>query len=430
MFNQITGCEGLSQWMSVHNLTAASVDLDTFNIVNAIKVGVQANGDAALCDYTQQFDNVNLESDQLKLSLSDIKAAYDEVDDAIIAALKNAAANIKEYHLKQRPSSWEDQTSERTYGVQYRPISAVGLYVPGGRAAYPSSVLMTAIPAAIAGCQRIVMVSPPTGGKIPPIVLVAADLAGVTEVIQVGGAQAVFALAYGTQTIQPVDKIVGPGNRFVTAAKQMVYGTVDIDKPAGPSEVCVYIDSNDYSAYAAAEMWAQLEHDPDASAICICANEAIANSVNQHAQNQLPTLSRQDILNQSKQKGIIVLVSSRDQALQCINQAASEHLVLLSQQSQALRKDVQHAGSIFCGPYTPVTLGDYYAGPNHVLPTARSARFASPLGVMDFVKYSSYLEYSKTALKAAASDIDYITRAEGFDAHNNAVKVRLGDDKN
>ncbi len=425
MFNEIKGLKSLKNWMSTHNLNESSIDMDTFNIVNSIKVGIQANGDKALCDYTERFDQVKLTPESLRVTSDQIKAAYNDVDQSVVTALKNAAKNIHDYHLKQVPADWEDQTSNRTYGIQYRPIAAVGLYVPGGRAAYPSSVLMTAIPAVIAGCQRIVMVSPPTGGEIPATVLVAADIAGVTEIYQIGGAQAVFALAHGTNQIEAVDKIVGPGNRFVTAAKQMVYGTVDIDKPAGPSEVCVYIDSNAYAAYAAAEMWAQLEHDPDASAICITSNQAIANAVNQDASQQLTKLQRQSVLNESKHNGVIVLVENEDEALDCINYTASEHLVLLSDEAMNLRKQVNHAGSIFCGPFSPVTLGDYYAGPNHVLPTARSARFASPLGVMDYMKYSSYLEYNKDALKNVAADINEITMVEGFDAHNQAVKIRF-----
>ena len=284
---------------------------------------------------------------------------------------------------------------------------------------------MTAIPAVIAGCKRIVMVSPPTGGQIPPIVLVAADIAGVTDIIQVGGAQAVFGLAYGTSLISPVDKIVGPGNRYVTAAKQMVYGVVDIDKPAGPSEVCVVVDQSNYTAYAAAEMWAQLEHDPDASAICIVKDDALIPEIQKHATDQLNHLNRQEILAESKQNGVIVTVNNQDELITTINHCASEHLVLISDQPADIRKQVNHAGSIFCGPYTPVTLGDYYAGPNHVLPTARSARFASPLGVMDFVKYSSYLEYTHSELESVAKDIDALTTVEGFDGHNQAVKVRL-----
>ena len=423
MFEIINKLSQLKHWQSNHQLESSSINMDTFNIVSDIQKQIIANKDAALKAFTQQFDNVDIEN--IQVTHTEIKSAYNHVDQNYINALKSAAKNIDGYHQKQVPNDWEDSTPNRIYGVQHTALESVGLYVPGGRAAYPSSVLMSAIPAKIAGCERIVMVSPPTGGDIPPAVLVAADIAGITEVYRVGGAQAVFALAHGTQSIQAVDKIVGPGNKYVTAAKQMVYGRVDIDKPAGPSEVCVAIDSIDYAAYAAAECLAQLEHDPDASAIVITTSNDIAAAVNHHATEQLKTLKRQDIINQSKQHAVIVVVDSEDELLQSINQAASEHLVLLVSEPNILRSQVRHAGSIFCGPYSPVSLGDYYAGPNHVLPTARSARFASPLGVMDFMKYSSYLEYSKQALKNAQSDIQALTLAEGFDAHYQAVAVRF-----
>ena len=429
MFHEIKGLLELKNWMKSKNLSGSSISEETYNQVAKIKNMVLGSGDDALCELTKQFDQVDLPPNQLKVTEAQIKSAYKNVDEHVVSALKRAARNIKEYHLKQYPSNWDDQTENRTYGVQYTAIDAVGLYVPGGRAAYPSSVLMAAIPAVIAGCERIVMVSPPTGGQIPAIVLVAADIAGVTEIYQIGGAQAVFALAYGTKNIQQVDKIVGPGNRFVTAAKQMVYGVVDIDKPAGPSEVCIYCNDQNHTAFAAAEMWAQLEHDPDASAICIVDSTNLCYSINAHASTQLKTLKRQSILNESKANGVIVVVNNEEEAIECINYAASEHLVLLPENAnKVIRPLIKHAGSIFCGPFSPVTLGDYYAGPNHVLPTARSARFASPLGVMDFMKYSSYLEYSFDQLQQSAADIDKLTNAEGFDAHNQAVKVRLTND--
>ena len=425
MFMTLTSVDELKQWMNDHQLSSSSIDMETFSIANEVKSAILKDGDQALINYTQKFDGVHLISDQLKISNGQIDVAFDEVNDQLIQALKNAAKNIEAYHLNQVPSDWEKTEKDQTYGVQYRPLDAVGLYVPGGRAAYPSTVLMTAIPAKIAGTKRRVMVSPPTGGRIPPSVLVAAQIAGINEIYQIGGAQSIFALAYGTQSILAVDKIVGPGNRFVTAAKQMVYGVVDIDKPAGPSEVCVFIDDINYASFAAAEMWAQLEHDPDASAICICSSNAIAEAVNNYAKKQYRNLKRQAILAESQSNAIITVLDSNTEQLSAINYCASEHLVLLSNAADDYRHQVNHAGSIFSGPYTPVTLGDYYAGPNHVLPTARSARFASPLGVMDYMKYSSYLSYTKTKLESVETDINELTEAEGFDAHNQAVKVRL-----
>ncbi len=426
MFNVINGVPELKQWMDDHQLSSALIDMDTYTIVNDIKDQVIKNKDLAIKKLTEKFDKVNLDS--FLVTKSHIKSAYNNVSSDYISALKSAANNIHEYHKKQLPTNWEDSNTDRTYGVQFSPLDSVGLYVPGGKAAYPSSVLMTAIPANIAGCERIVMVSPPTGGGIPAPVLVAADISGVSEIYQVGGAQAVFALAFGTEEIEAVDKIVGPGNKFVTAAKQMVYGVVDIDKPAGPSEVCVSIDNENDAEYCAAECFAQLEHDPDASAVVLATSKEIAKKVNESAMVQFQKLNRQNIINESKNNAVIVIIDSVDEMVDAINQVASEHLVLLSDQAKNYLKKVRHAGSIFCGSYSPVTLGDYYAGPNHVLPTTRSARFASPLGVMDFMKYSSYLEYTKEALINSKLDIKTLTMAEGFDAHYQAVAIRCEND--
>jgi histidinol dehydrogenase len=427
MFKFVTGCDDLKQWINGSNLRSSSIDMTTYEIVNGIKSLVENDGDKGLTKLTKKFDQVSLTPNELRVSESAIQAAYQAVDPAYIESLKKAAKNIEDYHLNQRPKNWEKSSPDQTYGVQFSALDSVGLYVPGGRAAYPSSVLMTAIPAKIANCPRIVMVSPPTGGQIPASVLVAADLSGVNEIYQIGGAQAVFALAYGTESISPVDKIVGPGNKFVTAAKQLVYGVVDIDKPAGPSEVCVYVDELRYAPYAASEMLAQLEHDPDAAAICIATSGDIADAVNMAAAKQVQSLTRRAIIDESKQNAVIAFIDTHDEALAAINDCASEHLVLVSDAANELRPHVKHAGSIFCGPYTPVALGDYYAGPNHVLPTARSARFASPLGVMDYMKYSSYLSYSDVALKEATMDLQNLTTAEGFDAHFNSVQVRINE---
>lgn len=423
MFTIVHNTHALTKFLNDNQLTSSNIDMDTLAIVSGIQDQVVSNGNAALKQLTQAFDHVDI--DELLVSEAAIKQAYHHVDAAYVQALTVAAKNIYEYHDHQRPVNWEDANTDRIYGVQYTALEAVGLYVPGGRAAYPSSVLMTAIPAKIAGCDRLVMTSPPTGGDIPAAVLVAADIGGVTEVYRVGGAQAIFALAHGTEDIRPVHKIVGPGNKYVTAAKQMVYGTVDIDKPAGPSEVCVVIDDAAYVAYAAAECLAQLEHDPDASAIVIASSDAIAKAVNDAAVEQVCHLSRRSIIQASKQHAAIAVIPDEDDRVIAINQVASEHLVLLVHHPMDMRRRIRHAGAIFCGPYSPVTLGDYYAGPNHVLPTAGAARFASPLGVMDFMKYSSYLQYTKPALKQAAPDMASLTSAEGFDAHMQAVNIRF-----
>jgi histidinol dehydrogenase len=414
----------LKAWC-LHRSRQASMDADTIRDVMAIKAAVVDRGDAAVCDYTAQFDGVVVAPSALRVTPEQVAAAYKQVSESVVDALRRAAANIQAYHRHQIPRNWHYSEEGRCYGAQFNAIDAVGLYVPGGRAAYPTSVLMTAIPAIIAGCSRVVMVSPPTQGAINPTVLVAADIAGVSEIYSIGGAQAIIALAYGTDTIPAVDKIVGPGNRYVTAAKQLVYGVVDIDKPAGPSEVCVYVDTPAYAAYAAAEMWAQLEHDPDASAVAITTSPQIAEAIQIAAADQQTVLTRQTILRQSAANAVIAVVDNHEDSIAAINQCASEHVVLLTDTAEYMRTLVRHGGSLFCGPYTPVTLGDYYAGPNHVLPTARSARFASPLGVMDFMKYSSYLETTQAWLADVATDIAHLTQAEGFDAHYQAVAIRL-----
>ena len=308
------------------------------------------------------------------------------------------------------------------YGNRYTPLESAGIYVPGGRAAYPSTVLMDAIPAQLAGVPNIVMVTPPS---VPSQVLVAADLCGLTEIYRVGGAQAVFALADGTTSVPKVDKIVGPGNVYVTQAKQMVYGKVDIDKPAGPSEVLVVIEDLEYAPFAAAEMLAQLEHDPLANAVVVATSVDVLDAVESSFKDQLTRLKRQEVLAESVQFACFVQAESTDQMIDYINHIASEHLSLCMDDYQPILDKVKHAGSIFCGPYTPVTLGDYYAGTNHVLPTEGTARFASPLGVMDFMKYSSVLSYSKLSLQAVQTDLHVLTEMEGFDAHFNAVEVRV-----
>ncbi len=423
MLDILNGTSQFINWLTTKKRDASGIDMDTLTTVKSIQHIIIQNGDIGLCELSNKFDKTSFTPNDLKVQPSAINAAKQAVAPSLIESLKIAAKNISEFHMHQIPTPWTATPSDGVeYGIQYTPLDDVGLYVPGGRAAYPSSVLMTGIPAKIAGCKRLVMVSPAINGKIPESVLVAADIVGITEIYSIGGAQAIFALAHGTESIPSVDKIVGPGNKYVTAAKQLVYGLVDIDKPAGPSEVCVYIDTINYVPYAAAELLAQLEHDPDASAVAIATTTDIAIAINEALAIQRPKLNRQHILDESIHHAVIVVDPN---GIECCNTAASEHLVILSDNATAIRKQVTHAGSIFCGPYTPVTLGDYIAGPNHVLPTQRAARFSSPLGVMDFMKYSSHLSYSKSALSAVADDVNTLTTAEGFDAHNAAVTVRL-----
>jgi histidinol dehydrogenase len=383
--------------------------------------------DAALLEFTRKFDRLTVPEFEFKVSKKEIELAYTQVSKTLISALKKAKANITRYHRYQKPKSWTKKPKNGIeLGLRYTPIERVGIYVPGGRAAYPSTVLMNAIPAIIAGVDDVIMVTPPQpDGTIAPSVLVAADLCGVTHIYKIGGAQAVFALAYGTQTIPKVDKIVGPGNAYVTRAKELVYGIVDIDKPAGPSEVLVYCEDPKYATYAAAEMLAQLEHDPLASAITVSTRQDTLDAIQTALDIQITECQRQSVLLKSIANRSLVLAKTQSDALRLINEIASEHLVLLVDNPKDLLPDIRHAGAIFMGPYTPVTLGDYVAGPNHVLPTSKAARYASPLTVMDFMKSTSLITYSKPALQSIAATLKTLTDAEGFDAHYLAVETRL-----
>lgn len=418
---RISSFASFEQWQSDYRKAlSAQASQDLRGLLSDMRARIAMEGDSAIYEYSQKFDNTELGYD-LKVSPIRIEAAYEEVDDAYISALKTAAENIRAFHQNQLPENWELDRDGVRYGNRYTALESVGLYVPGGRAAYPSTVLMDAIPAVLAGVEQLVMVTPPS---VTAPVLVAADLCGVKDIYLVGGAQAVFALADGTTSVPKVDKIVGPGNVYVTQAKQMVYGKVDIDKPAGPSEVLVYLEDVKYASFAAAEMLAQLEHDPLANAI-VLAKPDVLTAVEAAFNQQLPTLKRQNVLSESVRFACFVEVESAEVAITYINHIASEHLSLILDDYQAVLDKVKHAGSIFCGPYTPVTLGDYYAGTNHVLPTEGTARFASPLGVMDFMKYSSFLSYDQSVLAQAKDDLKILTDAEGFDAHFNAVTQRL-----
>ena len=404
---------------------SANPELD--QMLQAMKTEIQKEGDSAVIQYIKKWDDLQ-DPDTFELTVSDteIDDAYDRVDSQYLNALKLAHDRIYDFHDKQCPQTIDYTQNGTRYGLRYTAIDTVGLYVPGGLASYPSSVLMNAIPAKLAGVQEIVMVSPPNKeGCIPDEVLAAAKVCGVSNIVKVGGAQAIFALAYGTKSIPVVDKIVGPGNLYVTKAKQLVYGTVDIDKPAGPSEVLVYCHDLKYADYAAAELLAQLEHDPMASAICFASSQEILAAISSAFDSQLPELKRQAILQKSKEHALGCVIEDSSELVSAINDVASEHLVLLMDDYDTLLNAVKHAGSIFCGPYTPVTLGDYFAGPNHVLPTHKAARFASPLGVMDFMKASSFLSYSKKQLAEDKEHLQRLTDKESLDGHMNAVNRRF-----
>ncbi|MGM0881674.1 MAG: histidinol dehydrogenase [Bacillota bacterium] len=395
-----------------------------------IVADVKAEGDAALLRYTEQHDRVKLDAASLRVTQQEIEAAYDQVDAAFLTAIREAAVNVRVFHEKQMRTSWMDLQQDGTLlGQIMRPLKRVGVYVPGGKAAYPSSVLMNVIPAQVAGVPEIVMVTPPaTGGKagIDPYILVAAAEAGVKEMYRVGGAQAIAALAYGTASIAPVDKICGPGNIYVALAKRAVFGAVDIDSIAGPSEIVVLADDSADPAYIAADLLSQAEHDEMASAILITPSQQLAEAVAAEVERQLSTLPRQDIARSSIDSyGAVLLVDSIEAGIDVVNQLAPEHLEVLTVDPMRLLGHIQNAGAIFLGPYSSEPVGDYFAGPNHIIPTNGTARFSSPVNVDDFLKKSSLIYYSKEALLANGDKIMTLARHEGLEGHARAIEIRL-----
>ena len=387
---------------------------------------VRTRKDDALLEYTEKFDHVKLDS--LIMSEEEIEAVMSKVDASLIADLKEAAENIACYHEKQLQEGYEIQKEDGVYlGQRVIPLERVGVYVPGGRAAYPSTVLMNVIPAKIAGVKEIVMVTPPSAdGSVDPVIAAAAHIAGVTRICKVGGAQAVAALAYGTQSIPRVDKIVGPGNAYVACAKRMVYGKVDIDMIAGPSEILVIADKDADPEYVAADMISQAEHDPMASSILITDDETLVEKVEEALQRQSDALPRQEIISQSLSNyGTVMVCDTIEECIEKANAIAPEHLELMVQDARSWLPLVRNAGSVFLGYYTCESIGDYFGGCNHVLPTNGTARFASALSCDSFIKKSSYLHYSKEALQRDGGKIMNIAHHESLDGHANAVKVRM-----
>ncbi|MUV38620.1 Histidinol dehydrogenase [Lentibacillus sp. JNUCC-1] len=386
---------------------------------------VQADGDQALFALTEQFDGARL--DQLTVSDKEIEAAWTNVSKDFIHALKTASDHIKAFHEAQKEMSWFlEQTHQKWLGQKVTPIEKVGVYVPGGKAAYPSTVLMNAIPAQIAGVKNLVMTTPPDeNGSVSPEVLVAADLAGVKTIYKLGGAQAIAALAYGTESVEKVYKIVGPGNAYVARAKKWVYGDVAIDMIAGPSEICIVAEPSAPPAFVAADLLSQAEHDEDAAAICITTSLATAEAIQKEILKQTAQLERQAIIETSLERhGAIIIADNMDEAINIVNDLAPEHLQLMIDDPHKYTEAVEHAGAIFLGNYSPEALGDYFAGPNHTLPTSGTAKFSSPLGVYDFVKKSSIIQYSETALLQAADMITTLARSEQLTAHANAIQIR------
>jgi histidinol dehydrogenase len=399
--------------------------------VDEILAAVRARGDAALCEYTTRFDGWSPASaGDLALTAADFEAAERAIPADVRAALEYAADRIERYHAAAMPKSWR-MTDEHgsVLGQEIRPLDRVGVYVPGGRAAYPSTVLMTVVPARVAGVQEIVLVTPAAGGRVEPVVLAAARLAGVTEGYRIGGAQAIAALAYGTARIARVDKIVGPGNIYVALAKARVFGQVGIDMVAGPSEVVVVADATADPDWVASDMLAQAEHDPMARALLVTDAGELIPKVAAALERQLAALPRRAIAAEAlRANGALIRVASLDDAVALANRLAPEHLELLVAVPAAVLPRVRHAGAVFLGRHTPEVVGDYVAGPNHVLPTAGTARFASPLGTEDFVKRSSVIEYSPGGLRDAAPHLRTLTRVEGLAGHGNAADLRLRTD--
>lgn len=390
-------------------------------VVREILAEVREKGDRALLHFTRKFDKVELTAEQLKVTDKEISQAYKKVKESFFDPLKKAVQNITAYHRKQKSDEWfETLPLDVVLGQRLIPLEKVGVYVPGGRAIYPSSVLMNVIPAKVAGVKEIILVSPP---PISPYVLVAAAEVGVSSIFKVGGAQAIAALAYGTETIPKVDKIVGPGNIYVTLAKKEVFGEVGIESLAGPSDVLIIADGDADPEFIAADLLAQAEHDPSSSAVLATSSQTLLEKVEKEISRQIKKLSRKKIIEQAEI--ILLQVETIRQAIEIANRVAPEHLELEIGSPQRVLEQIKNAGAVFLGPHSPVAVGDYIAGPNHVLPTGGTARFSSPLGVYDFVKHQSIIGYTKPALKNVWKDVKLLAEIEGLDAHARSIDVRF-----
>lgn len=419
--------EDKSQQISELTKTNTAGTSDYAAVVQEILDNVKERGDAALIDYTAKFDGAKISA--IRVSEEEITAGMAQVDPAFLQVLQRAKANISEFHEKQVTQGFMLTRNGAVMGQRVLPLAKVGVYVPGGTAAYPSTVLMNVIPAKIAGVAKIVLVTPPLqDGSVNPAILAAAKVAGVDEIYRIGGAQAVAALAYGTESVPQVDKIVGPGNIYVAAAKRLVYGTVDIDMIAGPSDVLIVADETANPVHVAADLLAQAEHDVNAQAILVTTQRSLAEATQKEVAQQTAKLPRKAIIEQSIAKnGKIILVENLERALEVANEIAPEHLELAVADPFAWLDQVENAGSVFLGHNTPEVLGDYLAGPNHTLPTERTARFYSPLSVDDFVKHSQYLYYGEAAMKAVADDVILFAETEGLGGHANSIRLRKGE---
>ena len=401
-------------------------DLTAAEIVDKIVGDVRRDGDEAVIKYTKLIDRTEFTPEEFVVTEAEYEAAYQEADPAVVESLRKAAENVRRYHQEQKPNSWMTYRDKGSIlGQSVIRLDRVGIYVPGGTAAYPSSVIMNAMPAVVAGVKEIIMMVPPKNGKINPYVLVAAKEAGVSKIFKIGGAQAIAAMAFGTETIPRVDKITGPGNIFVTLAKKAVYGHCDIDMLAGPSEILIVADKTADPAYTAADMLSQAEHDMLASSIVITDSPELAEKVAAEAEKQLKVLPREEITRASLDRnGMIIITEDIMQAVELANVSAPEHMEVLTEQPFQLLPYIRHAGAVFLGAYSPEPLGDYFAGPNHVLPTGGTARYYSVLNVETFMKRTSIISYTQEQLDAVSDDVIRLAEAEGLQAHANAVKLR------
>lgn len=397
--------------------------------VNEIINNVRENRDKAIFDYTKKFDKADIDASNIRVTKEEIQEAYDKVDKKLLAVIKKSLVNIKKYHEKQLQNSWFTSEDGIILGQKVTALEKAGVYVPGGKAVYPSSVLMNVLPAKVAGVDKIVMCTPPgADGKVYPSTLVAANEAGVDEIYKVGGAQAIAAMAFGTESVPKVDKIVGPGNIFVALAKKAVFGYVSIDSIAGPSEILVLADETANPRYVAADLLSQAEHDEMASAILITTSKELAEKVSDEVEGFVKVLSRKEIIQKSLDNyGYILVADNMDDAIDAVNEIASEHMEIVTKDPFTVMTRIRNAGAIFIGEYSSEPLGDYFAGPNHVLPTNGTAKFFSALSVDDFIKKSSIISYSREALEKVHTDIEQFAQCEQLTAHANSIKVRFED---
>jgi histidinol dehydrogenase len=413
----------------LNSIAERSVSLDTELIAKVTDIieNIRHRGDKALIEYTKRFDNVDLTKESLRVDEDSLHRSAENADKSVIEALREAIKRVRDFHEHEREESWEIEASNGVrLGQRISPIERAGLYVPGGTASYPSSVVMNVVPAQVAGVERLVVVTPPKTLAENPVVAAALVELGIREIYGVGGAQAVAALAYGTETIPRVDKITGPGNKYVAAAKKLVFGVVGIDSIAGPSEVVIIADETARADFIAADLLAQAEHGEDASSILITTGEELGSKVLSELEKQIKTLPRRKIIEESLENyGAIIVVDSMDEACDVANELAPEHLEIIVSDEEYVTNRIKHAGAIFLGQHTPEAVGDYFAGPNHVLPTGRAARYSSALGVYDFIKRTSILRYTSTEIDRTAQMISRLAHAEGLDAHARSALIRV-----